>query len=106
MSSSTRVILDPKRVSSVQNYPFDFISQLAFGETISTQVVTATVWSGVDASPSSIISGSASASGTIVTQKITGGVSGVIYLLKCSITTSLGQTLILEGLLAILPEGI
>lgn len=106
MSSSTRVIFDPKRASEGKNFPFDFISLLASGETISSQVVTATVWSGVDATPNAIVSGSATVSGTIVTQKIVNGVSGVIYLLKCAITTSASQTLALEGLLAILPEGI
>jgi len=103
--SSTRVILDPKRVSDVVKIPFDFISKLAVGETISTKVVTASVWSGVDANPSAIINGAATSSGTVVTQSITAGVLGVIYLLKCSITTSAAQTLSLAGLLTVIPDG-
>ena len=106
MSSSTRIIFDPKRVADVQTYTFDFTSKLAASETISTQVVTAAVWSGVDAAPSAIISGSASVSGSIVSQKITGGVLGVIYTLTCTITTSTSQTLTLVGQLAIIPVGI
>lgn len=82
--------------------PFDFISDLGPTETISTQSVTATVWSGTDASPSSMISGAATASGTIVSQKIIGGVVGVVYYLLCTITTSLGQTLQSAGFLAVI----
>ena len=81
---------------------FEFVSELLPSVTISTQVVTAAVWSGTDASPSSIISGSASASGTRVTQKITAGVVGVVYQLLCTITTSDGQTLQQSGYLAVI----
>lgn len=77
---------------------------LGAGETISTQSVAASVYSGTDASPSSIISGSASASGAVVSQKITAGVVGVLYELACTITTSAGQTLVLTGYLAVLPD--
>lgn len=83
---------------------FPFISQLAIGETISTQAVVATVYTGVDVTPSAIVSGSAAASGTDVTQTITAGVAGVIYKLVCTITTSLGQTLQLPGYLAVAPD--
>lgn len=99
----TRVELEPKLVGETKTYKFDFLSNLAIGETISTQTCTATVWSGTDASPSSIISGSASASGSIVSQKITAGTLGVIYELLCTITTSAGQTLQQVGYLAIQP---
>jgi len=94
----------PKFAGEIRNQTFDFISSLAASETISTQVTTCTVYSGVDASPSSVIMGAATASGTIVTQKIGGGVAGVIYELLCKITTSAGQTLELSGYLAIVPD--
>lgn len=99
-----RVELPNKIAAEVKNVTFDFTSLLASGETISTQVVTAAVYSGTDAAPSAIISGAASASGSVVTQKITGGTTGVIYELTCTITTSLGETLILVGLLAVIPS--
>jgi hypothetical protein len=84
--------------------PFNFSSDLASGETISTKAVTATVYSGTDASPSAVISGSATSSGAIVTQKVIGQTLGVIYELLCEITTSLGQTLRQVGLLAVIPR--
>jgi hypothetical protein len=69
-------------------------------------VTTATVFSGTDASPSAIVSGSTTISGTTVTQKITAGVTGVIYDVLCTVTTSLGQTLQQDGLLAVIPTSI
>lgn len=99
-----RVELPSKALLAVQTYKFDFTSLLAVGETISTQVCTATVYSGTDASPSSIISGAASSSGAVVSQLITGGTLGVLYELRCVITTSAGQTLVLAGYLAIIPD--
>lgn len=96
----------PKRVGETQLLAFDFTSRLASDETISTQSVAATVYSGVDASPSSLISGAAASSGAIVSQAITGGVSGTVYNLTCTATTSLSQTLLMHGFLAIYPEAV
>lgn len=99
------LLFGPKRQSETcyLSPPFDFISALAVGETIVTQVVTCVVYSGIDANPSALISGQATVqNGTQVQQLITGGIDGVIYDLKCLITTSLGQTLELTGLLAVL----
>lgn len=92
-----------KKVGETANVTFNFAASLAASETISTQTVTATVYSGVDASPSALISGAATASGVVVTQKLTLGVSGVIYQLLCSITTSLGQTLQQSSYFAVVP---
>lgn len=94
----------PKSASETTKVVFDFVSRLAVGETIVTQTVTAAVWSGVDAAPSSLISGSATASGTKVTQVLTAGTAGVVYKLTCTITTSASQTLILYGYLAVVSD--
>lgn len=99
-----RIELPPKLTSVTRNYEFDFSADLAVGETITAQVVTAAVYSGTDASPSSIVNGSASASGGVVTQSIMAGVLGVIYELTCQATTSASQVLKRIGLLAIVPN--
>lgn len=99
-----REVFQIKPPTDTRIFYFDFTSNLAVGETISTQVVSATVYSGTDSNPSALISGSASASGAQVSQKITGGTTGVVYTLLCTITTSLGQTLTQAGYLAIYPE--
>lgn len=101
---TSRVEIAPILKNVIRTQTFDFTSDLAVSETISTQVVTATTYSGTDASPSSLVSGSASKSGAIVSQLIdasAGGVLGVIYELKCVVTTSAGQTLEQVGYLAI-----
>jgi hypothetical protein len=101
--------LKPKRVGETcyGSQPFDFTSVLGVGETISTQVVTAAVYSGNDSSPSAIISGAASVQNiTQVIQLLTAGVLGVIYALTCRITTSLGQTLEQIAYLAISPDAL
>jgi len=99
-----RIIIPAKRQGETLNQQFDFLSQLAVGETISTKVTTCTVFTGVDASPSSVINGAASNSGSIVTQSITGGIVGVVYILVCTITTSLSQTIKLAGYLYVEPD--
>jgi hypothetical protein len=99
-----RVVQNPKFVSDTVNYTFDFTSRLAVGETISSATVTSVVYTGVDASPSAIISGSAAISGGLVTQLITAGVAGVIYELRCAAVTSLGQTANLSAYLAVIPD--
>lgn len=98
---SGRIILSPKKAGETKTVQFDFTSNLGVSETISTQVVTASVWSGTDATPSAIVSGAATVSGAIVSQKIAAGVLGTVYELLCSVTTSAGQTLQVSAFLAI-----
>lgn len=98
----SREILEAKPSGETRKQVFDFISLLAVSETISTTTVTAVVYSGTDASPSSLISGSAAISGTKVTQTLTAGTAGVTYLLTCTVTTSASQTLQLSGFLTVL----
>ncbi len=75
--------LDAKYVDEVITVKFDFTSRLLFGDTLSAPVVTVSVRSGVDDAPENILSGSASVSGLVVSQKIQVGSPGVIYDLLC-----------------------
>ena len=97
----SRVVFGGKLLGETKSLVFDFLSLIALGETLSTASVAAITYSGTDASPSAIISGSAAISGSQVTQKITGGVLGVTYSLTCTVTTSAGQTLNLMGFVTI-----
>jgi hypothetical protein len=83
---------------------FDFASRLSLGETISSASTVATTYSGTDASPSGIISGSASISGSKVTQVVTAGTLGVTYLLVCTANTSAGQVLQIAAFLPVVPD--
>lgn len=99
----SRIIFPGKASSETFIATFNFVSRLSAAETISTASVAATVYSGTDATPSAIVSGSATISGKTVTQSITAGTEGVTYKLVCTITTSLSQTLQLSAFLTIVP---
>ena len=100
-----RVVFGSKLSGETVIEAFDFTSRIPSAtETISTASTTATVYSGTDASPSGVISGAATISGKVVSQAFTGGLAGNIYQVVCSVTTSLGQTLKMVALLAIVQE--
>lgn len=105
-------IFPPKKSGELITLPFDFSSTFEdISSAITAASVSVSVYSGTDANPSSLLSGMA---GLVVpsnglpvrrvTQNVTGGVAGVIYLLSCSATTASGLTAIQSGYLAILPE--
>ena len=100
----SRQIIEGKQSGETVTLAFSFLSHLATSETISSASTTATVYSGTDASPSSLIGGAPSISGSTVSQKIIGGTLGVTYALVCSATTSLGQVLQISGYLVIVPN--
>lgn len=83
----------PKRTGERKKYSFNFVNELAVGETISNATFTALVHDGTDGSPGSIISGGATILGSVCTQLIINGVEGVTYLIQCEINTSNGQRL-------------
>lgn len=98
------ILMQYKGPTEYRRQTFDFISQLRPAETISSAGVACTVWTGVDSSPQSMVSGSASISGTEVNQLIIGGVAGNIYKLACTAVTSLGQRLVLTGYLPVVEQ--
>jgi hypothetical protein len=110
--SSARVLIDPKRVGEAVTPPFDFSGKLAVAngvitaETIASLTsVTVTVWSGVDANPSVVYSGTSTidSNSTRVLPKLIGGILGVIYNVAVLVLTTSGRTLELDGLMAITP---
>lgn len=96
----TKILDTTKDPSETIPITFDF-TRLLGARTISTKTVTASVWRGTDGNPSATISGSASESGGIVTQKVTGGIDGVDYRYRCSATLSDGDVLVLGAVLAV-----
>ena len=102
----SRISLGGKHVGETRSEVFDFTSRLGLAETISSAVTTATVYSGTDAAPETVINGAASISGAQVTQSLKAGVVGVTYLVRCVATTSLGQVLALGALLVIVPDSL
>lgn len=100
---SYRSIFDVKIATSDTQVVFDFI--LLPTETLSSASVTATVYSGADASPATLVSGNTTRSGSQVTQGLTGGTVGVTYVLTCIVTSNLGNTYAQEGYLAVKAAG-
>jgi len=88
----TRVVILPsKRPEEKVTVTFPFQDQLAFGETISGQTVTAVVFSGIDPAPEAILFGAASHVGTNVLQSIQDGLPGVVYQLVAAAAGSGGH---------------
>ena len=96
------VISASKLSSEHLDFQVDFCSRLDIGETIATAAASIEVFSGVDPTPSAMLSGSPTFSQSIVTQKIIGGVPGVIYELFVAIRTSRSNIPIQKVKLAVL----
>jgi len=99
------VILESKYAAETRNQVWDFTSRLAVGETISSATASSAVYSGATAAANPSL-GSPSISGAKVTVATGGGVLGVVYTLTCTATTSLGQVLVLAGLLTVVPDSL
>lgn len=100
---ATQIIADKLQVEQL-TLEFDMLSRLKIGETVATAACSATVWSGTDATPSTIISGLPTISNNIVSQKVVAGLPGVIYQISCAVRTSSNNIMINEAKLAIRPS--
>lgn len=72
-----------KAPTALLDYPFDWTSWLAAGETIVSNVVTVAT---------GLTNSLVTAGTTAVTVWLSGGTAGVSYLVTCKITTSAGRT--------------
>src|ERR1041385_3027348 len=92
MSEENILVYDPKDPSSTEYFYMDFDDVLATNEAItSVDSSISIVGSGKDPNLSSMLVGSASSSGTIASQLVTGGINGLTYRLKLTATTDKGQ---------------
>jgi len=98
---SSNYVLPVKLSSTVVPIEVDFISQLQGDDAVVAIEVTVSVFSGVDANPDAILSGSPTIAQNRITQVITGGVVGVVYRLSFSATTFYGNNTIIYANLAI-----
>ena len=81
-----RETFDVKKQSIPATLVFDFLSQLSVGESIESPVVTATVYSGVDPNPSSLVATPpVEEFRPAISQQATGGISGVMYMITCEV---------------------
>ena len=100
----SRTVITPKYAGETKDYPFNFASQLVGAtETLVSAVATASVYSGVDASPGALVNSTPTVLGTVATLRTQAGVVGVIYVVTVTGTSSTGQVMILQAFLTILP---
>ncbi len=84
-----------KQPSESRVFAMDFAAQLADGESLTSV-------SSVTAAPSGLtISGAATLSGAVASQRIAGGTAGVRYVVTFVVTTSASNTLEGEGYLLV-----
>lgn len=73
------IIYPDKGEGEVISLTMTFSDRLLAGEVVNGATVAVSVYAGTDATPSNMLSGAVSYDATSVTQKITGGVVGVVY---------------------------
>lgn len=98
------VFREPKRVGETRTFPCDFSSYISAGVVITAQTCTISLYSGVDANPSAMLSGAASHVGTIVNQNLIGGIVGNLYSLLYTATLSDGQAPEFSGFVYVEPD--
>lgn len=82
---------------------FDFSEEIAVDETIDAATVTCTVLSGGDEDPVAVVDSALPViDGTSVLQRLTAGVAGVSYRLRCTVElTPSGRVLVLAATLPV-----
>lgn len=89
---------EDKEVGETVTLEFDFSGKAA---AVASPVVTVTVASGTDSSPSAILSGSPAVVGAKVFQRVTGGVNGVVYAIECQANNG-ADVLTIDALLPVI----
>ena len=85
----------PAQQGESEVYGYNFVNDLATGDSIAGSVWALTVVEGTDANPSShLINAPWVESATLVNQRISGLLAGVTYAVQITATTALNNTLI------------
>lgn len=99
------VIFSEKGIGETVPLTVTFADRLQYGETLNGANVQVVVLSGVDPSPSSMLSGAVSFNSNSITQNITGGVAGVTYMVIFIATGTNSHNYIKEGRLVVTTPG-
>ena len=99
-----RVLLaaNPKHPSETLTLTFDFGRDLGANTISSASVVCLNALGVSDPTPSAVISGSATFSGSVVSQKVTGGLSGATYEFQATAVDSGGNSILYSQLLPVI----
>lgn len=94
--------IGPKDTAENRFIRFDFTKELATGEAITgTPTIAVSVVSGVDPSPTAMLSGSPVVASPFVSQRVLGGLANVTYKFRCIAQTDAGNTLVVAGALPV-----
>lgn len=97
-------VLEQKLESESIEVAVDMLSRLQGGEVIVTAAAAMSVSVGTDPNPGTMVTDLPVISGSLVTQRVTGGLSGVIYTLYLSVRTDANNIYVNECKLAVLPD--
>lgn len=95
---------DSKLESETVNVVVDMLSRLVQGESFTTVASAMSVEVGEDANPGLMLDGSPQLNDTLVSQRVKGGLPGVIYKLALSARTDANNIYINETKIAVLPD--
>lgn len=103
---ASNLVIPPKNASAAYPLEVDFSSQLDIenNEAVVAIETSAAVFSGVDANPEDILDGLPTLAQNTVTQNLTGGVAGVVYIVGFNASTNLDNHLIIYAHLAVLSD--
>lgn len=98
-------ILPGKLTSENLTVNVPFSDMIGNGEIVIAVVVTITVYSGIDPTPANVLLGvpTIDATNTIAIFTLTGGVSGVTYIVAVQATGSSSNVAVKEGYLTVIP---
>ena len=100
----SRVVVPPKLVSETRTDVFDYSPYLPVSVTLVSATATISVYSGIDSSPSSVLSSVSVSASPYASVKVTGGVAGVIYQVNVLGTLSDAELIPLTYFLAVIPD--
>jgi len=100
--ASARTSFESKRAGETADYYFSFENVLFEGETIVAARTVTEYYYGPESDAGPVVDGPAVVQGGIVKQRFSGGVSGTVYIVTCSIQSSLGDIRRLSAYLVIL----
>lgn len=88
-----------KEAGETRHFTFDFSPELATGENVTS--VTSVTHEEAGGYTADLTLGSSSLATPLVTVPIGGGTAGRVYVVSCLAVTSAGQTLLVEGAIAV-----
>ncbi len=95
-------VFSPKIATDKEIFTANYSSLLSSKDVILSAVWTSVLLSGVDPNPMAMIVGEPIINGLFVAQMIGNGIQNAIYLIQCTVTTSMGEVVTIYGELRVI----